>query len=134
MAKGSIGSWGNLVFEVSGVKVKTFNELTQESSARWTEHNPINTVPISEFLGPGLDEVELKIIFAVMLGVNPQESYESMRANVRAGKNFPLILQGKPLSMNFWYCPKISAASTVFAPGTGTVMRMEFTANFKEYH
>jgi phage protein U len=129
-----IGSWGPLVFEVSGEKARTFNELTQKSSGRWSEHAPINTPPLSEFLGPGLDQVDLKIIFAVMLGVNPRDSYELMRAKVRSGENYPLILQGIPLSGNNWYCEEISGTSTVFRPGTGAVMWMEMTASFKEYH
>jgi phage protein U len=122
------------VFEVSGEKVKTFSELTQKSSGRWATHEPVNTAPLSEFLGPGLDEAELKICFATMLGINPSDSYEEMRKKVRSGENFPLILQGNPLSGNNWYCEEISAASSVFTPGTGAVMRMEFTAKFKEYH
>ena len=67
-----IGSWGpDLVFEVSGVRVKTFSEITRKSSGRWSEHLPINTAPISQFLGPGLDEIELKMDFVAMLGANP---------------------------------------------------------------
>jgi phage protein U len=129
-----IGSWGPLIFGVSGIGVLTFSELTQESSGRWEVHDVINTEPITEFLGPGQDSAEMSIILTKMLGVNPKLEYELMRQMVRNGKNFPLILQGLPLSGNLWYIDTISGASSKFAAGTGEILWMELTINFKEYH
>ena len=129
-----IGSWGDLVFEVSGNKAKSFSELTQKSVGRWTEHETINTAPLSEFLGPGLDEAELTIIFTTMLGVDPQKSYDEVREKVRTGEHFPLVINGVPLSENEWYAKEISASSTVFAPKTGVATWTECTIAFKEYN
>ena len=129
-----IGSWGDLVFEVSGWKVLTFSELTQESSGRWAEHEAINSAPLSEFLGPGLDRVSLKIIFSRMLGVDPRESYEMLREHVRKGENFPLILGGAPLSMNMWRVENLSSVAETFAGQTGDVLQSEITITFKEYN
>ncbi|MDR0584498.1 MAG: phage tail protein, partial [Treponema sp.] len=103
-----IGSWGDFVFEASGHIAKTFQELSQKSSGRWAEHETINTAPLSEFLGPGLDELEISIIFTTMLGVNPKESYEELRTAVRKGEYYPLILGGFPLSDNLWRFTEIS--------------------------
>ena len=129
-----IGSWGNLVFEVSGEKAKTFQELTERSSGRWAEHETINTAPLSEFLGPGLDEFEMSIIFTTMLGVNPQESYDALRTAVRKGEYHPLILGGFPLSGNFWRFTEIEGSSTVFGPRDGKIMWMELSVTAKEYN
>ena len=129
-----IGSWGNLIFEVSGWRVLTFSELTQESSGRWIEHDTLNSAPLSEFLGPGLDKVSLKIVFSRMLGVDPKESYEILREHVRKGENFPLILDGAPLSMNMWLIENISSAAETFAGKTGKILQSEVTVNFKEYN
>ena len=130
-----IGSWGpDLVFEVTGTVAKTFSELTQESSGRWHEHNIINSAPISEFLGPGLDTIAIEIIFSTLLGVEPRESYDALRARIRRGARFPLILGGIPLSDNSWYCREIVAESSRFAPRTGEVMWMSLTIRMKEYN
>jgi len=129
-----IGSWGDLVFEVSGEIAKTFQELSEKSSGRWAEHETINTSPLSEFLGPGLDELELSIIFTTMLGVNPQESYDELRAMVRKGEYHPLILGGFPLSGNFWRIDEIEGDSTVFGPRDGNIMWMEVSITAKEYN
>jgi len=129
-----IGSWGDFVFEVSGEIAKTFQEFTEKSSGRWAEHETINTAPLSEFLGPGLDELEMTIIFTTMLGVNPRESYEELRTAVRRGEYHPLILGGFPLSDNFWRISEISGASKIFGPRDGNVMWMEFSLSAKEYN
>jgi phage protein U len=129
-----IGSWGDLVFEVSGEIAKTFQELTEKSSGRWAEHETINTSPLSEFLGPGLDELELSIIFTTMLGVNPQESYDELREMVRKGEYHPLILGGFPLSGNFWRIDEISGEAKAFGPRDGNIMWMEVGITAKEYN
>jgi phage protein U len=129
-----IGSWGDLVFEVSGNIAKTFQELSQKSSGRWTEHETINTAPLSEFLGPGLDELEITIIFTAMLGVDPRKSYEDLRAMVRKGEYYPFILGGFPLSDNLWRFTEISGNSTVFGPRDGKIMWMELSVTAKEYN
>jgi phage protein U len=129
-----IGSWGDFIFEVSGDIANTFQELTEKSSGRWAEHEPINTAPLSEFLGPGLDELEITIIFTTMLGVDPQGSYETLRAAVRKGEYYPFILGGFPLSGNFWRINEISGASTVFGPRDRKTLWMECGITVKEYN
>jgi phage protein U len=129
-----IGSWGDLVFEVSGDIAKTFQELTEKSSGRWVEHETVNTAPLSEFLGPGLDELEITIVFTTMLGADPQESYEALRSAVRKGEYYPFILGGFPLSGNFWRINEISGSSTVFGPRDGKILWMECSITAKEYN
>jgi len=129
-----IGSWGPLIFYVTGIGALTFSELTQDSSGRWVTHEPINSVPVSEFLGPGQDEAEIKIILSKMLGVEPKIAYELLRQLVRRGKNYPLILGGIPLSGNMWYVETLNGASSEFAAGTGQILWTEVTCQFKEYH
>ena len=128
-----VGSWGPLIFQFSGIEAFTFSEITQDSSGRWVSHEPINTAPISEFLGPGQDNVKVKIVLTRMLGVDPKITYEMIRQFVRKGMNFPLILKGAPLSGNMWYIDRISGVSETFAPGTGDILWMEMTCDFKEY-
>lgn len=123
-----------MIFTVSGFRVKTFTDFTRESTGRWSEHMPINSAPISEFLGPGLDEIELSMVFTRMLGVEPTVSYELIRRRIRRGDYFPLFLGGLPVSLNLWYMTEIIGTSSIFTPGTARTMYMECTATLKEYH
>ena len=129
-----VGNWGSFVFQVSGVGALSFSELTEKSTSRWAEHETINTAPLSEFLGPGLDELDMTIIFTTMLNVEPRVMYELLRAAVRNGEHYPLILQGVPLSMNQWYIREITGTSSAFRPVTGEAVWMECTCSFKEYN
>jgi len=128
-----IGSWGNFIFEVSGDIAKTFQELTEKSSGRWAEHETINTAPLSEFLGPGLDELEFSIIFSSVLGVDPQANYEVLRIAVRKGEYYPFIIGGFPLSGNFWRINDISGTSKVFS-NRGGIRWMELNVTAREYN
>ena len=130
-----IGSWGpDLIFEVSGEIAKTYSELTQKSSGRWAEHNTINSKPLSEFLGPGLDELEMIMKLTPMLGVDPKDTYEKIRERVRKGEYHPMIFDGKPLSGNFWYIKEITGESSKFAARTGKILWMELSIALKEYN
>jgi phage protein U len=128
-----IGNWGPVVFLVSGIGSFTFSEINQQSSGRWATHETINSAPLSEFLGPGQDEIQMKITIAKTLGANPKAVYQLFRQLVRRGKNYPLILRGVPISDNFWYAENIQGASNHFAPGTGDILWTEFSCTFKEY-
>lgn len=128
-----IGSWGPMVFYVSGIGALTFTEIEQDSFGRWVTHEVINAAPVTEFLGPGQDEVTIKITLSRMLGVDPKISYELLRLLVRKGLSFPLILRGCPLSGNLWYIENMNGISSMFAPGTGSIMWTELTCYFKEY-
>ena len=48
----SIGSLGNVVFEVSSEKVKTLRDMQRQGSARFATHEIIGKKPLREFLGP----------------------------------------------------------------------------------
>jgi phage protein U len=128
-----IGSWGPLIFQVSGIGALTFSEITQDSSGRWAIHEPINTAPVTEFLGPGQDEADIKMVLTRMLGIDPAIHMELLRQLVRKGKNFPLILRGMPLSGNMWYVDKISGVSSYFAAGTGDILWTAVSCQFREY-
>ena len=129
-----IGSWGSsIIFTVSGIRTKTFSEITQESTGRWVEHNVISGSPISEFLGPGLDQIRITAIFSLRMGVDPTRSYERIRESIRSGEYHPLILGGRVVSDNDWYCTNIRAISSVFEPVTGASAWSECEIELREY-
>ena len=128
-----IGSWGPVVFEVSGIGAFTFDELTLDSSGRWVTHDTKNAPPLPEFLGPGQDQIQMKIKMTKLFGVEPEETYQLFRALVRSGQNFPLILRSAPLSNNLWYAENVKGVSSKFAPGTGETLWTELSCLFKEY-
>lgn len=129
-----IGSFGSLIFEVSARKVRTFSEMEEKASGRWTQHEPIAQEVLSEFLGPGQDEIVLTIVFTTMLGVDPDLSFNLIRRYARTGEHLPLILNGIPLHNKTWYVTDVDSTSSEFAAGDGAVLWRECVVNFREYN
>ena len=58
----TIGTLGrNIVFEVSDETALILQEMTRETSGRWAIHEAMGAKPKAEFLGPGLQAVNLTI-------------------------------------------------------------------------
>lgn len=56
-----IGTFGNIIFTVSASHIKTFDELSRCSAARFADHEVAGKKPISEFTGEELDEITFNI-------------------------------------------------------------------------
>lgn len=74
-----IGSLGNVAFEVSNRRVRTFGNMQRSGSARYAEHVPIGAKPVVEFLGPGIDSLSLSINLNARMKVNPMEELQRLR-------------------------------------------------------
>ncbi|MCX8731168.1 phage tail protein [Gilliamella sp. B2969] len=56
-----IGSFGDIVFTVSASHIKTFDEFSRRSAAKFADHEIAGRKPISEFTGEELDEITFNI-------------------------------------------------------------------------
>lgn len=87
----SIGTLGNIVFETSASKVRTFDRFSRRGSAAFAEHAVLDSKPRLQHIGSGLDEVSFSIKFDAALGLNPVEELEQVREILRRGE--PQILK-----------------------------------------
>lgn len=130
MAK--IGSFGEIVFEVSEKKTQTFSNLKRSGSARWTEHEVNQKKPISEFNGAGLEEISFDILLKAELGVNPSKQLEKLRKMRDTGQVAYFIIGGKPISQNYWSIQQISESYDVI-DNKGNILSAEVNISLKEY-
>ena len=73
----TIGTLGRkIVFEVSDETALILQEMTRETSGRWAIHEAMGAKPKAEFLGPGLQTVNLTIYLSAGLGVRPRSVLE----------------------------------------------------------
>lgn len=98
----AIGSFGDIVFEVSAEKIRTFDNFVRSSAGRWSEHEVINQKPPSEFIGPGLDSISFSMRFDVQYGMNPRVEMEKLLIMERSGQAEILIIGGKGLGIDKW--------------------------------
>ena len=74
----TIGTLGrNIVFEVSDETALILQEMTRETSGRWAIHETMGAKPKAEFLGPGLQAVNLTIYLSAGLGVRTRSVLEA---------------------------------------------------------
>lgn len=83
----TIGTLGrNIVFEVSDETALILQEMTRETSGRWAIHETMGAKPKAEFLGPGLQAVNLTIYLSAGLGCAPGPCWRRWRAWWKQGR------------------------------------------------
>ncbi|SHN77194.1 phage tail protein [Desulfitobacterium chlororespirans] len=131
MAK--VGSFGDIVFEVSEKKTLTFANFERKGSARWSDHEILNYKPISEFIGSSLEELSFTILLKAELGVNPLKELERLRKMRDTGKVAPLIIGERPVSENQWSIQQLSESYKTI-DDQGNVLSAEVNLGLKEYY
>ncbi|SFA91456.1 Phage P2 GpU [Cohnella sp. OV330] len=93
----SLGVLGNIVFQVSADTVRTFDGLIRSVSGRWAQHDVLQRKPLTQWSGPGLDEINFTMRFDASLGVNPRKELDNLTLMANGGKAYQFTFGGKPL-------------------------------------
>lgn len=91
----SIGTFGEVVFEASAERVRTWQSFQRANSARVTAHEVLEEKPRLEFLGPGLDEITLQVRLDVSFGIDPSTEIDILRDVRDKGAAKLLVIGGK---------------------------------------
>lgn len=129
---GTLGSFGEVVFEVSSERIRTFDNFTRKSADRWASHEIIGQKPKSEFLGPGLDQITFTMRFDVQHGTNPRTEMENLMIMSRAGQTAELTIGGKGLGVNQWKIVSLDQKWEVI-DSQGNLLRSELDVTLEEY-
>lgn len=125
-----IGSLGDIPFEVTPDRIRTFREISRRVAARWSEHAIAGRKPSLEFVGPSLDEVSLSVRLSATDGLNPRKEIERIALIVATGEVLPLIIGGEFLGV--FAVMESSESRRVHASG-GELMIAEVSLTLKEY-
>ena len=129
---GMIGSFGEVVFEVSSEKVRTFDNFSRSGSGRWVNHDIISLKPMPEFIGPGQEEISFLVRLDTALGVDPRSELQKLRNMRDAGEVSVLIIGGEPITNNLWALESISEKHKTFS-GSGYLIKADAELVLKEY-
>lgn len=127
-----IGSFGNLIFEVSENKTQTYADFQRTTSPRWEQHKVYLHKPVPEFEGPGADTISFKIIFRAEFGVHPEKAMAALREFARRGKKALFVRGNKPISINYWVIDKIVERHKQI-DNMGNVLSIEADIDLLEY-
>lgn len=127
-----IGSFGGVTFEVSSKKILNFNDLSRSGDARWSNHDIMMKKPMPEFVGPGQENLSLKITLRARYGVNPEKELKKLRDLKDKGKTSSFVLGTKSISSSQWFIENLSESYPTI-DGKGRVIAVETTLTLKEY-
>ena len=90
---GVVGSYGDIVFQVSADKVRTWEEASRTGKARWARHELLGRKPIMEYTGPDLATFALTIRLDAGLGVDPAQELKDLQ-DLRDGAEPKMLVLG----------------------------------------
>lgn len=128
-----VGNWGKtIVFSVSRKKKFSFNNLTKNKEARWSEHQIIGKKAKLEFLGPGVDTIQFDVVLDVNLGIKPMKVLKTIEKAVENGTANYMFIGKNRIGSNKWCIEKVTENYRNILPN-GSISRIELTISFKEY-
>jgi len=128
----AIGSLGDIVFEVSPDKVRTFRDLQIQRKANYTEHAIHGKKGLLEFTGFAAATGSLNIRLDAALGVNPKEEFDALLEIFTEHQAVPLILNGEPIGDGLWVIEGIDEGFEV-VNNKGVAIALEVPLKLKEY-
>lgn len=128
-----IGNLGSLItFEVSSNKVLTFDKMQRTVKGRWAQHEVIGGKPVSEYLGPGQQQITFTVFLSSAHGVKPRKIVEAMEQAVENGTPFTFVIGGKKVGSNQWVIESISETWGEIID-SGSLLSAHLTLTLSEY-
>jgi len=127
-----IGSLGDIVFEVTNDKVFTFQGLKRSAKMRYAVHEVIGKKPITEFIGPELEELSFSIYLSVSLGINPNQEMQKIRDKRDNGEAMSFLLGEKVIGENKWVIESIGESYQAI-DNQGIIFSLSADISLKEY-
>lgn len=91
----SLAVLGPIVFEVSEMRARTWSDASRSGSARWATHNVYSGKPLKEFIGPGLDLINMTVRLDIERGVIPRDELRQMREQRDQGNVLQFTVGGE---------------------------------------
>jgi hypothetical protein len=129
-----VGTFGALVFEASGLRVHTFHDLNISTENRFAQHDVHLEMPILEYIGPGLSEVNFAMNFNTEWGSEPTASLLILRSYLRFGFVAPLLVGMRPITLGFnlFVCTRVDEEHKFFN-SNGELFGAAVAVQLREY-
>lgn len=127
-----IGCFCDLVFEVDGDYVLTFDDFKHEVKSRYSKHELINQPPVLEWLGEDTQKITLTITLTATLGVNPAEEITKVQDLCLSGEADWLIVANEVVGATRWVITEASCKS-IATDMYGNPIVAEMDVTFESY-
>lgn len=106
----AIGSLGDIVFEVNcsdeEIKVFTFSHMRRSVKMRTAKHEVVGAKPITEVIGPDLDELKFRLRLSASLGISPLKAAQKIYQAFNKSTPLRLMLGGYVIGSSIPGCDK----------------------------
>lgn len=127
-----IGSFGDVIFETSDKRILTYTGFRRDGSSRFADHEVIGRKPISEWIGPGNDNISFEIKLIRSLGVNPEKMIALFTKYNREGLVFPLVVGPRTVGVDKWRMGNLGESENFYGP-SGEILSATLEITLVEY-
>ena len=128
----AIGSLGDITFEVTDTRVFTFNDLKRSVKNRIAKHEVINAKPLTELVGPDLDELKFTMLLSASLGINPLTTMKQIYDANSNGTAMNFVLGQNVIGANKWIISEFNEDYGAI-DNQGNVWQMKIDVTLQEY-
>lgn len=125
-----IGYFGGVAFQVSSQHIKTFSDLTINSSQNFAGHKTLNGPELLEYTGQNARTCSLKISLNINMGINPEESLQELHDMFNSHEAFTFALDKNILGQ--WVIENMTENYTQIT-SNGKITAAEISLNLKEF-
>jgi phage protein U len=127
-----IAYWGHEYFRVTQRFVFTFNNFERDSGGRYNYLERIGMKPMTDYAGPGLDQITFTAILEKSLGLNPRSVVGWWNRLSNSGKADVLVVGNKMVGQNNWLLKSVKEHWNTI-DGKGNVLSGTMDLTFEEY-
>lgn len=127
-----IGTLGDIAFEVSEEKIRTFNNYKFSASASYSEHNIHNKKSLLEFTGLKASNINFDIVLDESLGLTVDEEIDELLILLETHKPVKFILDGKIQGWEKWIIESIDISHEIIN-NKGRTIRAGVNLKLREY-
>jgi len=110
--RSGVGSFGQVVFQVSEESLALVRDVRRKTAARTEEHKVVGAKPRLEFIAAELSETSFEVFWNVVFGLNPRAEIRRLRELCEQGAAFPvpfhffLCVERRRSRIGAWAMPK----------------------------
>lgn len=127
-----VGYLGDIPFLSSRYIVRTFDGYQKSASGRWATHDIIGKKPISEFLGPGQEEISFDMTLRTDLGVIPADEVKKLEKLRDTGEAVSLVIGTDVIGDTLWTVDGVSSSVKRWG-ALGVAVSVTVNVTLKEY-
>lgn len=127
-----VGCLGDIPFEVSSERVRTFSNMKRSFSASYSTHKRVGGKALPEFSGVELEKITFEMILSAYLGINPQKEEKKLENYLQQGRTLPLVIGQKTIGSYRWTIQSFNSTIQQ-TDGAGRVLSLKVSVTLQEY-